>query len=74
MTTPDPAPLPLALRTREAAAALGISERMLQELASSGDVPVVKVGRANLFPVRELQDWLSSKICTSSHSSQGGDK
>jgi excisionase family DNA binding protein len=74
MTTPDPTPLPIALRTREAAAALGISERMLQELASSGEVPVVKIGRANLFPVRELQDWLTSRITATNNIAKAGKK
>lgn len=57
--TPKSDPQSLALRTREAAAALGISERTLQELTSTGDVPVVKIGRANLYPVKELSEWLS---------------
>ena len=52
---------PLALRTKEAAAALGISERTLQELTAAGEVPVVKIGRANLYPVKELTAWLSSR-------------
>ena len=52
---------PIALRTREAAAALGISERTLQQLTSAGEVPVVKIGRANLYPVKELSEWLSRR-------------
>ena len=51
----------LALRTREAAAALGISERTLQGLTAAGEVPHFKLGRANLYPVRELADWLTSR-------------
>ena len=52
---------PLALRTREAAEALGISERTLQGLTAAGDIPHVKLGRAVLFPVRELRNWLTSR-------------
>lgn len=55
-------PAPLALRTREAADALGISERMLQTLVSHNDIPHVKLGRATLFPVRELADWLTAHV------------
>lgn len=54
-------PVCLALRTREAAEALGISERTLQTLVSTGDIPHVRVGRAVLFPVRELKDWLTAQ-------------
>lgn len=60
-TTPESTPAPLALRTREAAAALGVSERTLQSLVSAGEVPHVRVGRAVLFPVRELRDWLTAQ-------------
>lgn len=56
---PNFLPTPLALRTRDAAAALGISERTLQELTATGKVPFVKIGRANLYPVKELSEWLS---------------
>ncbi len=59
---PTPASLPLALRTREAAEALGISERTLQSLTSAGEIPHFKLGRANLYPVRELADWLTARV------------
>lgn len=52
----------LALRTREAAEALGISERTLQTLVSAGEIPHVKLGRATLFPVHELRDWLTARV------------
>jgi excisionase family DNA binding protein len=55
-------PAALALRTRDAAAALGISERTLQELTATGRVPHVRIGRAVLFPVRELADWLTRQV------------
>jgi len=48
----------LALRPREAAKALGISERLLWEWTRNGTVPHVKVGRTVLYPVDALRDWL----------------
>lgn len=60
-STPEINRPPLALRTREAADALGISERTLQSLVANSEVPHVRLGRAVLFPVRELQDWLTDQ-------------
>ena len=49
----------LALRTREAAKALGISERMLWSLtAPRGTIPAVRIGTCVLYPVTGLQAWL----------------
>lgn len=48
----------LALRTKQAAKALGISERLLWELTNRGEIPHVKVGRATLYPVEALKQWL----------------
>ena len=50
---------PLALRPREAAKALGISPRLLWQLTHDGTIPFVKVGRTVLYPMAELQAWLS---------------
>ncbi|MCK4873578.1 MAG: helix-turn-helix domain-containing protein [Phycisphaerales bacterium] len=59
--TPATEPVPrLALRPIEAAAALGLSPRKLWEItadARSG-IPVVRFGKAILYPTRELADWL----------------
>ena len=52
---------PLALRPREAARRLGISERTLWTLMKAGDIPHVRVGRAVLYPVDTLRDWLASR-------------
>lgn len=56
---------PLALRPREAAKALGISPRLLWQLTHDGVVPCVRVGngkrRSVLYPVADLQAWLSRK-------------
>jgi hypothetical protein len=61
MTTPV---TPLALRPREAAKALGISERSLWGLTfPRGPIPCVRVGtgrRQNvLYPIDTLRAWLS---------------
>lgn len=54
----------LALRPREAAKALGISERTLWGLTDPrGPIPCVRVGGGKrqtvLYPVAELQAWLA---------------
>lgn len=51
----------LALRPKEAAAALGIGERMLWSLTNRGEIPHVKLGRATLYPVADLERWLSER-------------
>ena len=49
----------LALRPREAAKALGISERMLWSLtAPRGTILAVRIGTCVLYPVTGLQAWL----------------
>lgn len=49
----------LALRPRDAAKALGISERMLWSLtAPRGTIPAVRIGTCVLYPVTGLQAWL----------------
>jgi len=48
----------LALRCREAAQALGISERLLWEWTNRGSIPHVRLGKAILYPVDALRDWL----------------
>jgi len=48
----------LAMRPRDAAKALGISERLLWEWTNRGTVPHVRLGRAILYPVDSLREWL----------------
>lgn len=52
----------LSLRPREAAKALGISERLLWSLTQDGTIPCVRVGTGNrkvpLYPVALLDQWL----------------
>ncbi|MDY7107854.1 MAG: helix-turn-helix domain-containing protein [Planctomycetota bacterium] len=56
----EPGPPCLALRPKDAAKAIGISERKLWALTNdrSSGIPHVKLGAAIVYPVRELMDWL----------------
>lgn len=49
---------PMALRPREAARALGVSERWLWEQTKAGEIPCTKVGRVTLYPRVMLEEWL----------------
>ena len=51
----------LALRPREAAAALGVSERTLWSWTECGDVPHVRRGKTILYPVEVLRRWLDEQ-------------
>ncbi len=54
----------LALRPREAAAAIGVCERVLWEMTKADEVPHVRLGRTGktvVYPVAELRAWLSRK-------------
>lgn len=51
----------LALRPREAAAALGISDRKLWSLTAANEVPHTRLGRALLYPIDGLRRWLNER-------------
>jgi excisionase family DNA binding protein len=56
-----PSPLrrePLALRPKDAAESLGISERLLLDWTHEYGVPHVRLGRVLLYPVEDLREWL----------------
>jgi excisionase family DNA binding protein len=57
---PDKIPT-LALRPREAAKALGISERTLWTLTKAGRIACVRVGRAVLYSIETLRVFLASE-------------
>ena len=42
----------------EAAEALGIGERLLEQATLRGEVPVVRLGRRVLYPVAGLRRWV----------------
>lgn len=50
---------PLAVRAKEAAKLLGISERLLWSKTNAGEIPHLRVGRAILYPLDLLRDWLA---------------
>lgn len=54
-------PPALALRPKEAAKAIGIGERLLWSMTNRGEIPHVRVGRAILYPVDLLRDWLAQR-------------
>lgn len=57
----------LALRPKDAAKALGIGQRLLWSLTNQGVIPHVKVGRATLYPVDLLRDWLVKQAAKVTH-------
>lgn len=72
----DDQPVPvLALRAKQAARAIGISERLLWRLTAAGNVPHVRMGRVVVYPVRDLEGWLSQRARAAVRSrSRGTDK
>ena len=54
----------LAMRPREAAKALGISERLLWDWTNRGEVPHIRIGKAILYPVDVLRRWLDEQAAT----------
>ena len=72
MTRPSPFPRsaaehaiePLAVRPRDAARALGISERLLWDWTRADGVPHVRIGNVVLYPVEVLKTWLATKATT----------
>jgi len=50
----------LALRAKEAAAAIGISERLLWSETKAGQIPHRRIGRTVVYPVHALQQYLNS--------------
>jgi len=59
----DSSPIePISLRPKEAADALGISERLLREWTKQGYIPHVRLGGVLLYPVAEVRSWLSQRV------------
>ena len=61
---------PLALRPRDAAVALGISERLLQEWDKHCGLPSVRLGQVVLYPVDEIRQWLREQASADSSPAQ----
>ena len=62
----------LALRLREAARAIGVSDRTLWEWTRQGDVPHVRRGGTILYPTAALTRWLEAQMKTSTVATEGG--
>lgn len=62
-TTPTttPAHAPMALRPREAAKVLGIGTRLLWTETNAGRIPHVRIGRAVVYPLDALREWLAAQ-------------
>ena len=64
---------PLALRPREAAKALGISQRLLWQLTHDGKIPCLRIGtgkrRVVLYSMADLLAWLVKEV----EAAKGGD-
>jgi hypothetical protein len=56
--SPPPVIEPLALRPRDAAQAIGISERLLWDWAHQHGLPYVQLERLVVYPVEGLRLWL----------------
>jgi len=56
----------LSMRPREAALALGISERLLWEWTRRGLVPHVRIGGVVVYPTDALRDWLQKQAAVTS--------
>ncbi len=59
--SPAPPAAPLALRSREAAAMLGISVSSLERLTKAGELPRCKDGNKVLYRVASLDAWLARR-------------
>ena len=59
----DPVPRH-AFRPAEAARSMGISKRALDTLIldKTSGIPIVRIGRSVLHPVRELREWLTGRV------------
>jgi len=61
-TNRSPNELPkLAVSAREAAAMLGISERLLWSKTKSGEIPCVRLGTRVLYSIAKLSAWLENQ-------------
>jgi excisionase family DNA binding protein len=51
----------LAVNRQEAAALLGISERLLWTWTQAGNIPHLRIGTRVLYPVEQLRIWLNKQ-------------
>ena len=65
---------PLALGPRDAALALGVSERTLCTYTRRHGVPHVRLGRRILNPVHEQTEWLTRRTAATTTPERAGDR
>jgi len=55
---------PLAIGPRDAANALGISERLLWSITAdqTSGIPHFRLGRRVLYPVDQLHEWMTGQV------------
>jgi len=58
ISTPPAAPKPLTVRIPEAARITGLGRTKLYELIASGDLAVIKIGRATLVTMASIEALL----------------
>ena len=54
-------PLKLLWTCREAAKALGISERKLWDVTNQGAIPCVRIGRAVRYDPADIRAWIDAQ-------------
>lgn len=65
-------PIPrLALRPRETAVALGMSEKTIWTLTKEGRLPAIKVGTRVLYPIHLLRQWMDEQAQQAGESEVG---
>jgi excisionase family DNA binding protein len=69
-------PRPITCRAERAASLLGVSTRMLEQLARDGAIPSFKLAdRVRLYRVADLEEWsaeLSNRLPSAPSPSEGG--
>jgi excisionase family DNA binding protein len=57
----EPVPQRLVLRIPEVMTMLGLGRTKIYELIGSGDLPVIRVGKAVRIPVTALEKWVEER-------------
>ena len=60
-TKPDAPVFPLTMRPKEVAKALSLSERKLWEITNRGLIPHFHVGKAVMYSVNEIHQWIEEQ-------------
>lgn len=73
LKTETPPASKLALRAREAAEMLSVSERTVCQWTSEGWIPHIQRGNVTLYPVDALRDWLKAQASPPSPGKPGAE-